>query len=211
MIILDFGSGETCQNSTSEVKRMIDALAAVDPDRQAVIKWQLFTHVSTAPVKPLLHDIFDFAYYYAAMNGYGTTASVFDMDSLDFLLKYEVPFIKIAARRNRYWLIKHIPRGIPVMVSVDTPALIEPLRAKYSDYNLIHLCCVPEYPARQITYEWMFGRNLSYGISDHTEGLELYYHFEPWFYEKHYKLEDSTGLDAGPFAATPEELEAILE
>jgi hypothetical protein len=38
----------------------------------------------------------------------------------------------------------------------------------------------------------------------------LFRKFEPEIIEMHYKLPDSTGLDAGPFARTPEQLAEIL-
>jgi len=47
-------------------------------------------------------------------------------------------------------------------------------------------------------------------ISDHTIGLELWHRNKPLIWEKHYKLPDSTGLDAGPFAITPDELKEVL-
>ena len=42
MIILDFGSGETCNNDVGTAYRMIDELEKVDTRRHnVVIKWQL--------------------------------------------------------------------------------------------------------------------------------------------------------------------------
>ena len=210
MIILDFGGGETCKNDEKIVKRMIDGLVAVDPrEKEVIIKWQLFERVP-APVRPLMHDVFDYAYHYAAEKGYETTASVFDINNLRYLLKYDIPFVKIAARRKLYWLIKYVPKEISVVVSINTAALRDPLHKKYPNHNIIHLCCIPEYPASRTKYETMFGFNLSYSISDHTTNFDLYHEYNPWFYERHYRLPDSTGLDAGPFASTPAELEAIL-
>ena len=207
MIILDFGSGETCKNDRTYVRKMIDALALHDTGRgRVVIKWQLFTKVP-APVPPLAHETFDFAYTYAKGMGYETTASVFDMVSLDFLSRYDVPFIKVACRRKRYWLLKHIRKYVTPMVSIDTPQILPVLWEKYRYTEpLVHLCCVPEYPANPTVYETMFGGNLYYSISDHSPDTRLYEKYQPWYYERHYKLEDSTGLDAGEFASTPQQL-----
>ena len=54
------------------------------------------------------------------------------------------------------------------------------------------------------------GWNYHGPISDHTTDFQLYNKYKPKIYECHYKLEDSTGLDAGEFARTPEQLAEIL-
>jgi sialic acid synthase SpsE len=192
MIILDFGSGNTCQNDVDIVKRMIDELKAVDTGKhEIVIKWQLFIHAGENLL--LNHTIFDIAYEYAAKLGYRTTASVFDQSSLHFLLKYDVPFVKIANRRELDWLVGEVPRKVKVIVSGRD------------------LCCVSEYPATVEQYEWRYAPDqLHQGISDHTTDFTLWHRYSPLLYECHYKLEDSIGLDAGDFSRTPEMLKEIL-
>lgn len=217
MIILDFGSAETCKNDVDYCCRMIDELAAVDTMRERiVIKWQLFTSVPSG-VPPLIHRTYLKAEWYALIKyGYQTTASVFDRDSLYFLLDRQsivpTPFIKIAARPNLYHLIDKIPEHIPVFVSVPDVEHRELIWEEYGKRKgrLVILHCIAEYPANATVYETMYGHNLSYSISDHTPGLYLYNKYAPWYWEKHYRLEDSTGRDAGPFAATPKELSVIL-
>jgi len=214
MIILDFGSAETSKNDVDYVHRMIDELAAVDTMRQRiVIKWQLFTSVPSG-VPPLKHEVFEEASWYAYMKGYQTTASVFDEESLDYLLTWDIDpvFVKIAARPNLYKLIDEIPDTVPVFVSVPDLEHREAVWEKYGKRKgrLVILHCIAEYPANPTVYETMYGHNLSYSISDHTPGLYLYNKYQPYYYEKHYRLEDSTGRDAGPFAATPKELSVIL-
>ena len=213
MIILDFGSAETCKNDVAYVRRMIDELAAVDSMRQRIIiKWQLFTSVPSG-VPPLEHAVFEEAAWHAYLKGYQTTASVFDEQSLEYLLDFDidVPFVKIAARPNLYHLIDEIPDRTPVFVSVPDLQTREWVWEEYQGRGkLVILHCIPEYPANPTVYETMYGRNLSYSISDHSPGLYLYNKYSPWFYERHYKLEDSTGRDAGEHASTPEELKVIL-
>jgi sialic acid synthase SpsE len=71
------------------------------------------------------------------------------------------------------------------------------------------MLCVSEYPAEIDAY----GNQqpaLRWGISDHTIGLDLWRKYRPAFYEKHFALEDSTGPDAGPWAATPDELREVF-
>ena len=48
------------------------------------------------------------------------------------------------------------------------------------------------------------------GISDHTVDFGLWNKHHPKIIEWHYKLLDSTGLDARDFARTPEQLSEIL-
>ncbi len=73
------------------------------------------------------------------------------------------------------------------------------------------LYCVSNYPAKYDDYIRAFSPNqLRRGISDHTNDFSLFRKFEPERIEWHYKLLDSTGLDAGPFARTPEQLREVL-
>lgn len=207
MIILDFGSGNTCKNDTAYIRRMIDSLADVTPRRDIVIKWQLFTEAGENV--PLNHHCFEFAYKYAQSKGFKTTASVFDKASLDYLLTFDVPFVKLANNVNTWHLSGSIPRKIMILKSVasdyytDTDQLWE-------DPNLFNLCCVSDYPADITKYSEFNQVHLSNGISDHSTSFKLYQEHQPLFYECHYKLDDSTGLDSGDFARTPEQLKEIL-
>jgi len=210
-IILDFSGGNTCKNDAAYVKRMIDELKAIDTGKhEIVIKWQLFKEAP--PNIPLEHKIFDYAYNYAKEQGYKTTSSVNDLESLHFLLRYEIPFVKIANRRELDWLIGEVPRKIPVSVSVGnfSEAAQYNSEAAFMEY-ITALCCVSEYPAKITRYKDIFScKQLQMGISDHTIGFDLWNKYQPVIWEKHYKLPDSTGLDAGPFAVTPKELRQIL-
>jgi sialic acid synthase SpsE len=209
-IVLDFGSGNTCQNDKRIVKHMIDALKAVDTGKhEIIIKWQLFKEAGQNI--PLRHDVFDYAYYYAVTKEYKTTSSVFDRESLDFLLQYPIPFVKIANRRDLDWLISWVPRRIPVYVSGDN-ANIVPFEDTGDEYtkSIKYMACISKYPAGIQDYENTNWNLKTVGVSDHTVGLNLFKKYQPGIWEKHYKLLGSTGLDAGEFAITPEELREIL-
>lgn len=206
-IILDFGSANTCKNSKPYIKRMIDELKAVDTGKHSiVIKWQLFQEAGQNI--PLTHMAFDYAYTYATEQGYKTTASVFDIDSLEFLLKHNPCFVKIANRRDLDWLIGEVPRKYAVYKSISKD---DEHRKYHFELYCIPMLCVSKYPATITEYENKF-KNYCFpiGISDHTIGLELFRIKQPMIWEKHYKLPDSTGLDAGPFAITPEELKEVM-
>ena len=114
-IILDMGSGNTSKNDKGIIKEMIDQLNNYDTrQHNVIIKWQLFQEAGENI--PLNKNLFVFAIRYAQDKGYKTTASVFDEESLNFLLgfKDEIPFIKIANHEIYYYLIGLIPRKIKI-------------------------------------------------------------------------------------------------
>jgi sialic acid synthase SpsE len=189
---------------------MIDELEKINSHKhEIIIKWQLFEKAGENI--PLDQDIFSFAAGYAAAAGYKTTASVFDLESLKYLLHFDISFIKIANRRDLDWLIGEIPRKVPVYVSVGSSEEGYSL-TKNDQVGGIRqfdrgLFCISKYPANIEDYERRFTKgDMKHGISDHTIGLDLFKKYQPRIWEKHYKLSDSTGLDAGLFAITPEEL-----
>lgn len=203
-LILDLGSGNTCCNECTTILKMIDAIPY---DPRIILKWQLFQ--SAGKNIPLERECFKFAYEYAINKGFKTTASVFDNASLWYLLQFDVPFVKIACNQEYYPLIGDVPRKIPVYASFMT----------IFDYNELEYCktelkmaCIPNYPSSIGEYEALFMEHeLKEAISDHTEGTELFEKYKPRIFECHFKLESSTGLDAGPFAKTPDQIKKILE
>ena len=204
-IILDFGSGNTCRNDIKILFPMIDALAKIDKKRVCIIKWQLFKDAGNNC--PLSETIFDIAYHYAADKGFKTTASVFDYKSLKFLLKYDIPFVKIANDKKLYKIIDYIPKEMPVVISHNGVDVV--METFFHKINF--LSCVSKYPSDIEQYEKIFSQDdLHHGISDHTCNSELYQKYNPNFYECHFKLPSSTGLDAGPFARTPQKIMEML-
>jgi sialic acid synthase SpsE len=206
LFIAEMGSGNTCKNDIFYCRKMLNALKAVDTGKnKIVIKWQLFQ--AAGDNIPLQRKVFDQSYNDASSMGYECTASVFDLDSLYFLMtNYKVPFIKIANNKALYDLIKHIPRRIPVYYSVNGKD--QPDGIGLSDKSL---CCVSDYPANVADYTSRFTpEQLKAGLSDHTKNLKLFKQIQPEIWERHIKLDDSTGLDAGDFASTPEQLKDIL-
>lgn len=205
MFILDLGSGNTCKNNYDTIFRMIKSLSEIDPERKFILKWQLFKKAGENI--PLLPAMFLQAYRIAKGLGYKTTASVFDKESLDYLLQYNIPFVKIANRSDLYWLIGEVPRKISVVVSTGNSK-------QANDFAwtpiLEYMCCISNYPTDLKDYENTFPKkDLSRGISDHTTNWDLFRKYKPKIYERHFKLEDSTGPDAGPFARTPDQLKEI--
>jgi len=202
--------GNTCQNDKSIVRRMIDSIKEIDTGKNEIIlKFQLF--LDDGINVPLDHDVFDHAYRYGNEQGYKVTSSVADFESLKFLLQYDIPFVKIPNDRKLDWLVGEIRRKVPIVISfgVNYNEILPKIE------NASFLACVSKYPATVKDYEFrnarvLFKHSLNFGISDHTVGLDLYKKYQPQIWEKHFKLPDSTGLDAGPFAITLEELREIL-
>ncbi len=208
-IILDFGSGNTCRNDKDIVVQMYDELQKIDAGKHDIIvKWQLFEKMGKdVPNIPLSKQTFDFAYLYGQKLGYPVTASVSDLNSLKFLLQYDIPFVKIANDRSLDWLIGEIPRRVLVYVSVG-----ESSERNWRWEDVIYLRCISKYPASADDYEMMHDEmGLCNGISDHTTDFTLWYKYNPVIIEWHYKLVDSVGLDAGPFARTPQQLREVLQ
>jgi len=194
MFIAEFGSGNSCKNDKGKVKEMIDSVKGYD----LIIKWQLF--LNAPPNETLKREVFRYAYEYAAEKGIQTTASVFDIESLIFLQQFDIPFIKLANNAKCHKLASQINTPMivsyPAMAEMGKRALIKPL------------CCVSSYPAKTIAYEKRFSKYwLSQGISDHTEGFELYHKYNPEIFEKHYVLKhDKNNPDGGSFSFTPADL-----
>jgi sialic acid synthase SpsE len=203
-IILDLGGGNTCKNDTAVIKRMIDEIAEVDSHTNTIfLKWQLWSKVNPqGNNERLLEKSFLYAYNYAKEKGYKTTASVFDKQSLEYLLSFDIPFVKIANNKDLYWLIGEVPRKVPVYASTRGSDQLKGVA------NITELFCVSKYPARVTDYTNVM--QVCRNISDHTVGFQLLDYYDPLVWEKHVKLSDSIGLDAGEWAATPQELKGIL-
>ena len=203
MIIIDFGSGNSCHNDWEYVKKMITGIASIDThlNGDVIFKWQLFE--KSGNNIPLQRSLFAKARELAWGFGYETTASVFDVVSLDFLLKFEVPFIKIANHKKSYEMLSMIPDGIRIIKSVgDSESFGEDCMA-----------CVSKYPAKKLEYEKIFKEEqLKKGISDHTTNWDLYNKYQPELFEKHFVLKHDlkNNLDGGLFSATPEQWKEIL-
>ena len=208
-IILDV-SANTHKNDWEYLKKMLDKVKELDTGKhKIIIKHQLFEKAGENI--PLDSALFYMAYYYAKEQlGYETTASVFDIPSLKVLLNYEVPFVKIANNRNLDYLIGKIPREIPVYVSCSNEK--ENVQLLSDHFKIVPFCCVSNYEGASVEeYEESHNpEDLRYCISDHTTDWELFKKYTPRRIEVHYKLEDSTGLDAGPFARTPAQLAEVL-
>jgi len=200
-IILDIGSGRSLHN-VMRAETMIAKVANTDSHKHKIIfKTQLFR--DAPPNIPLDHDVFDHLYHYAASLGYPMTSSVFDKDSLAFLWRYQIPFVKIACRPDLYWLIGEIPRKMPVYVSVYDKVAPPYLNGKW-------LFCVPQYPA-QISEYLAFSSEGRKMISDHSPGLDVWLNLKPDVWEKHLCPErEADNPDSGTFAVTPEELREVI-
>jgi hypothetical protein len=207
-LILDIGSGNSLPDNET-VCKLIDEIAKRDTHKHEVIlKAQLFK--SAPPNKPLKYDVFLAAWSYASDLGYHLTSSVFDIESLKFLLEWDfpgwrLPFIKIACRPDKYWLIGEVPRRIPVYYSLDARLDIPDIPDLPYEDNTVEMMCVPKYPALYVEY------HSAKAISDHTVGWDLLRDYKPDILEKHICLSRSSdNPDAGPFAVVPADLEEIL-
>ena len=213
-IVLDIGSGNTLTDEATAIKLVDEVIARDTHIHDVVFKTQLFQ--AAPPNKPLDHDVFRKLFNHCYKKGYHLTSSVFDMDSLSFLLIFDwqdwrLPFIKIACRPDKYWLIGEIPRRIPVYYSIDARWDIADFPELPDECNATELECIPMYPADSDDYRGEEGILLN-KVSDHTIGWGMYQSAgDVKIWEKHICLERSPdNPDSGPFAVTPEDLGGIL-
>lgn len=214
LIILDCGSGNTCNNDIKEARRMIDAIKDIDTKKhEIVIKWQMWAENNPQGNNKIL----DFSTYihiaqYCGELGYQCTASVFDKQSLCNVRLVNYPkYIKIACRKSLYPLIGEIERKITVLVSVDNEDAYRGYYQEYSDTRMKKLFCVPKYPATIDDYLKLSDFVHMANISDHTKDLELYKKWKPEIYECHFALPGQTGLDVEcGICKTPDMLKEIL-
>ena len=213
-VILDI-SANTHKNDIAYFIKMLDAIKEVDNRKhEIIIKGQLFRHAgdNVAQDKNMFLNM-----AYQCNPLYQLTASVFDLLSLKWLLgefailipQKELPFIKIANNRELDYLIGEIPRKIPVYQSVDPEDYYHGYDDE-EDHTITQLLCISKYPAVLEDYR-RYKDYPARSVSDHTIGLELINHYKPKIYECHFALEDSSGLDAGPWAKRPNELKEILD
>jgi len=213
-LILDIGSGRSLPDADTAIKLINEVIKRDTGKHEIIFKTQLFE--SAPPNKPLSHEVFAEVWNYAKVKGYHATSSVFDQESLAYLLEWDasswpLPFIKIACRPDLYWLIGEIPRRIPVYCSgrydMSLPKYLLAAQGYCDEQWDVWLTCVPEYPAQELDYK----KGCHLWISDHTVGWDLYKKYEPDILEKHVCLaHNDTNPDAGAFAVTVDELSEIL-
>lgn len=95
MIVIDCGSGMPCENNTDVVQKMVDRIEKkITNDKDIVLLWHMF-QVNKENV-PLRGNVFNYAYCAAKYKSYKTAACVYDIDSLNFILRYKhLAFIAI--------------------------------------------------------------------------------------------------------------------
>jgi sialic acid synthase SpsE len=153
--------------------------------------------------------MFEYSFKAAGDYGFRVTASVFDRESLNYLNKFNIPFIKVAADKKWWSLVPHCSPTVPLILSCkfdeDMDIMAEP--------DVWTLACVADYPAAVSEYEEEFSpAHLSQGISDHCIGTHLYAKYKPIIWEKHYCIEHGKTDDkfGDAFCVTIPELKAAL-
>ena len=190
-IVLDPGS--THMGKAAYAKELMDIAEDAGAD---YIKFQLFPNTKEQKDKGnvhLRHDLFKELWAHSQKKGTKCklTASVFSSDDLDFLVSFDVPFIKFAysQQEQKSRIEGCLQSGRTVVVSTDDMGLTN----LKEHPNLVKLFCSPLYPDRhKIDFEEMFPP--FDGFSDHTRGigqtLEAAAHGAEWI-EKHITLEYS--------------------
>lgn len=220
-LILDVGSGASLPDAAT-ARRFVDEVAKRD-GHKVEITWKAQLFESAPPNIPLDWGVFNELYEYAKSYNYKCTASVFDNRSLTFLLEYDIPFVKLACRPDLYWLAGEVPRKVPIYWSDSIGSAKMAGRGierwvgcDYDDGDNKRLFCVRRYPAEVADY---YPKSDSLRcVSDHTVGWDLWRLAwdtedggeDPLVWEKHMRLPETTGPDAGPWAVLPSELEEVI-
>lgn len=198
-------SANTHKNKNSLIEEILYELDKYRKnDHEIIIKAQLFNKDVGGENIVCEKKSFEFMHKISLRLGFKCTASVFDLESAKFLINnFDIPFIKFACDKKYNEIEDIIPHKIKIISSISPKNNSFDLLK--SDTSRIYMLCVPSYPAKIDDYPIGFSC-----ISDHVKGLSLYNRDSPIIWEKHLKMETSTGLDAGPFAITPKELRGIL-
>lgn len=151
----------------SYAKEAVDRCVDIGAD---AIKFQLFPRTDeylksgNVWLDPSLYlEIAD----YAKEQNLDCSASVFDQDNFDFLLKTHPPFIKFAYSQKHQigWIEETLSEGIEAIVSCD--AMTDYMVPK----EATKLYCISEYPVKyKISFEGIFPR--FHGFSSHCLGFE---------------------------------------
>jgi len=193
-----------------------------------VIKSQNFLKAGeNVPIKP---HIWEFIYKLARCNEFECAASVFDIPSLRMVERKSTPFIKIANQPELRQLINwsdHTTFHVSFS-HIDCSNFCSQQRKRGK--KVIPFFCVSQYPAKYEHYLdesknimlCRTGTHPSFSVSDHTEDERLLDAVVkkrkkslnidwPVLWERHLIYEGASGLDAGPWAITPNDLELYIE
>jgi pseudaminic acid synthase len=154
-------------------------------------------------------------------------SSVFDLKSVDFLEKLNVPAYKIASLESMHFpLIERVCQtGKPIIISTGTldekeiVSLINFLKQKKcKKFILLH--CVTEYPANPENLNLKFIEYLNkkfnclVGFSDHTQGIGsaiCSVGFGSSVIEKHFKLNNRSEVLDKEFSLDPAQMQTLIK
>lgn len=164
---------------------------------------------------------------YSSKKGIPFTASIFDKEGVDFLVKLNVPFIKLASSDlNNIDLIKYISsKNIPLIISTGMATIkeinnsVKAFLEKGDLNNLSILHCVSVYPCsldktrlfRIDELKSNFKCNI--GFSDHTTNSKaacVAVSKGVRFLEKHYTIDKTMDGFDHKYASSPEEFEKYV-
>lgn len=149
-----------------------------------VTPWGDLTYFEYRKRLELTKEQYDFIDFYAKQKPIDWTVSVWDENSLEFIVNYNVPFIKIPSAKLTDWeLLRRVCKtGISIILSTGMSSLKEVDKAvnileNYSkSYALLHCCSVYPTPPSEVNLSlipFLKERyNCVVGFSDHTYGLE---------------------------------------
>lgn len=181
---------ELGSNHYGDIKRLqraVDMLA----DTGIALKLQLFKN--EPPFVPpniyLSPELFTRTFEYGLKKNVVVSASVFDDNNLEFLIKHQPQFIKIAYSKKQQsdWIKRISASGAEAIVSCDVMSL------KDVQGIVTKLFCIAQYPVMfDIAFDGLFVAGKFHGFSDHSIGLRQTLkavHAGASIIEKHVKLD----------------------
>lgn len=157
-------------------------------------------------------------------------ATVQDMSSLDFMLKYNLPKYKIASSSARDWkfikaIVTQIPKTAEIVVSVGGSTLddIHKLLNQIPQHNIVLQHCVAEYPCPLgrlrlgnigILKDEFEDSRIKIGYSGHEEGIApsiaVAERYNPYLIERHFCLSKHSFVHHIECSLEPEEFSELI-
>ena len=157
----------------------------------------------------------------AKLHNIGLFASVFSARAAKEVLKFDVPYIKIASpvstplSDETYKAIGDVvPRHVGLIVSSDSRHADKMWNWHFWKRTVVRMYCPPGHPQELINEDYIFGWNQTEGFSDHSTGISAPLSFmrevaSLKMIEKHLKLDDN--CEDAAFSADRKTMELLCK
>ena len=144
-----------CQWNCVKFQKRVPEIATPEAQKNIMREtpWGKMTYLDYKKKIELSKDQFDYIDKYCKEKPIDWSVSIWDMPSLDFILEYDIPFIKIPSAKltEKELLMAAVKSGKPIMLSTGMSTLeeideaVEILKSNNANFLLLH--CNSVYPA----------------------------------------------------------------